>query len=187
MGDAQRVPSSSILAASLAGLQAGILACLWMLAWLGIGASWQRTSFWAAENLLASTFFGPAAIKSGFSGSTLSGLALYLLIYGSLGCPFAAIFRSRLSRPQLLLAGLLFSVGWYYLSFHGLWKALNPLVTLLHAERPTILGHILYGAMLARYPKYLSAPAVVETPSEHSPVPVVVVSSDDDSSELRGS
>ena len=62
--------------ASLAGLQAGMIATLWMLAWMGMSAVWQRTSFWTAENLLASTFYGSAAIHTGFSYHTISGAGL---------------------------------------------------------------------------------------------------------------
>jgi hypothetical protein len=55
------------------------------------------------------------------------------------------------------------------LSFHVLWKAVSPLITLLHVERATILGHLLYGTLLGRYPAYLPrppAPAVaVEQPA----------------------
>jgi len=160
---AQTERRADLLSFVFAGLQAGMLGTFWMLALVGTGASWQRSSFWTPENLLASTFYGPGAIKSGFSGSTLSGLALYLLIYSSLGCLFAAAFRSRLPRPALLLAGVLCSVAWYYLSFHGFWRILNPPVALLHAERPVILGHILYGAILARFPKYLVLAPAPET------------------------
>ena len=153
------------VAAPLAGLQAGMIAALWMLAWMGCSAVWQRSSFWTAENLLASTFYGGSAIHTGFSASTLSGLALYLLLYATLGCVFATIVGRKLPPVQLLLVSVLGAVAWYYLSFHFIWKAVSPLVALLHAERPTMLGHVIYGAILARFPKYLprrEVPAMVE-------------------------
>jgi hypothetical protein len=146
----------------LAGLEAGMIAALWMLAWMGSNSAWQRRSFWTAENLLASTFFGGSAVRDRFSVETLSGLALYLLIYSILGCLFAAIVRLKLEPVRLLLVSVLVALGWYYLSFHGIWRALSPLIPLLHAERPTILGHVIYGAVLARYPRYLTR--VVEEP-----------------------
>jgi len=158
---------ADLLSFLFAGLQAGMLAAWWMLAWLGVCAVWQRSSFWTAENLLASTFFGPSAIRSGFSLSTFSGIALYLFIYSALGSLVALGLRIRLARPQLLLALILLSVAWYYLSFHGIWKIFNPLVALLHAERPMILGHALYGAVLARYPKCLHSGPASERPSSN--------------------
>lgn len=178
---AQPERRADLLSFLFAGLQAGMLAALWMLVWLGASATWQRSSFWTAENLLASTFFGTGAIRSGFSASTLSGVAFYLLIYSTLGCLFAAGLRSRLARPQLFLAGILLAVAWYYLSFHGFWKTLNPLMALLHAERPTLLGHALYGAVLARYPKYLNSELFSEhqNSSEVSDSQVVVAEAND--------
>ncbi|HEV3330359.1 MAG TPA: hypothetical protein VG096_05220 [Bryobacteraceae bacterium] len=151
----RRQPDSLPFPVPLAGLEAGMIAALWMLAWMGSNSAWQRRSFWTAENLLASTFFGGASVRDGFSAETLSGLALYLLVYSILGCVFAAIFRLKLPPVRLLLASILAALGWYYVSFHGIWKALSPLIPLLHAERPTILGHVIYGAVLARYPRYL--------------------------------
>ena len=150
------------LSASLAGLQAGMLAVLWMLAWMGSSAVWQRRSFWTAENLLASTFYGSAALQPGFSGHTMSGLALYLLVYSILGCLLAAVFRLTLPPARLVLVSIAIAVGWYFLSFHVIWKMASPLIPLLHSERPTLLGHVIYGAVLARFPRYL--PAAIGAP-----------------------
>jgi len=60
------------------------------------------------------------------------------------------------------------ALGWYYVSFHLIWKALSPLVPLLHPARPTVMGHIIYGAMVARFPRYLPelAPQPVAPPLE---------------------
>jgi hypothetical protein len=149
----ERAPDAFI--ASLAGLQAGMIATLWMLAWMGVSAAWQRTSFWTAENLLASTFYGSAAIHTGFSHRTVSGLALYLVVYSLLGCLVAVAMRNRLQWLRLVLVSLAVAIGWYYLSFHLIWKAISPLVTLLHAEQSTALGHVIFGVLVARFPRYL--------------------------------
>jgi hypothetical protein len=139
----------------LAGLQAGMLAVLWMLAWMGLSAVWQRRSFWTSENLLATTFYGGAAVRDGFTAGTASGLALYLLVYSTLGGFFAAAIGLRLPPTKLLLTGIAAALGWYYLSFHYVWNAISPLVPLLHPVRPNLVGHIIYGALLARFPNYL--------------------------------
>ena len=159
MGVAREQQTTDVLSACLAGLQAGMAAALVMLAWLGLAAVWRQSSFWTAENLWASTFYGASAIRSGFSTSTLSGIALYLLVYSTLGGLFAAVVRAKLPRLTLVLAGVVVAAGWYYLSFHVIWHAINPLVSLLHAERPTLLGHVIYGAALAGFPRYLSTAA----------------------------
>jgi hypothetical protein len=152
----RRNPDSLPFSIPLAGLEAGMIAVLWMLAWMGCNSAWQRRSFWTAENLLASTFYGSSAVRDNFTAETLSGLALYLLVYSGLGCLFAAVFRLKLPPVRLLLAAIVAALGWYYVSFHAIWKTLDPLIPLLHAERPTVLGHLIYGAVLARYPRYLT-------------------------------
>jgi hypothetical protein len=150
----QRRPANT-LAVLLAGLQAGMIAVLWMLAWMGVSAMWQRRSFWSAENLMASILGGSPAIRNGFAVSTWSGIALYLLIYSLLGAAFALFVRDRFTGLGTLLLGIFYSVGWYYLWFRWLGQTLMPLVWLLHAERATVFGHVIYGAMLTRFPLFL--------------------------------
>jgi hypothetical protein len=163
--------------AALAGLQAGMLGVCWMLAWLGVTAEWERRSFWTAENLMASVFYGDRAIRAGFAAKTLSGLALYFLLYSSLGAAFAAAVADRVSRFRVVLIGVLAGLLWYYVSFGLLWKNVAPLMTLLHSPQPTALGHVIYGAVLGRYPVYLGKPApavasegAVEAPPEQRAV-----------------
>jgi hypothetical protein len=168
MDPARETRRASSLQALLAGLQAGMLGVWWMLAWLGASAKWQRRSFWTAENLMASVFYGDGSIRSGFAGRTLSGLALYLLVYSTLGALFALALADRLPRLRVLLAALLFALGWYYVSFHLVWKSMMPLVALLHSAQPTVLGHLVYGTFLGRYPAYLPQPP---KPPAEAPVP----------------
>lgn len=141
------------LSGALAGLQAGVMGALFLLIWLGLSSAWQRRSFWTAANLMASFFYGDGAVRPGFSRMTFAGIALYVLVYGALGMLFGAAARGRLRGIRLLLCGVVFGLAWYYLAFGLLWKKLAPLVALLHPERPTLAGHIVYGAMLARMPR----------------------------------
>lgn len=151
--------------AMLAGLQAGMTGALWMLAWMGVAAKWRRLSFWTAENLFATAFYGDAALVPGFSVRTVSGLALYLLIYSTLGALFALLWRRSLPRTRMVLLGILFGAGWYYVSFRLLWRTAMPLAALLHPERITLIGHAVYGAMLGRYPSAGILAEPVEQPS----------------------
>jgi len=154
------------LRGSLAGLQAGMLGAIYLLAWLGVSALCTKRSFWTAANLMASVFYGADAIRSGFSGSTLSGVALYLLLYSLLGALFAMAFQTRMPRPMLTLVSILFAISWYYLSFGVLWKSAAPLLVRLHYAWATVWGHVIYGAALSRYPVYLAGPATVATSPE---------------------
>jgi hypothetical protein len=153
---------------ALAGLQAGMVAGFWMLAWMGSTSVWQGRSFWTTENLLASIFYGGKAVREGFGSSTLSGLAVYLIVYSALGFLLAGVVRLKLQPVPLVLASIIMSLGWYYLSYHLLWRALSPLIPLLHAARPTVMGHIIYGVVVARFPRYVpqAAPQPAAPPLE---------------------
>jgi hypothetical protein len=155
----QSLPPAKPLVYLLAGLQGGMLGGCWMLAWLGVSAAWQQRSFWTSANLMASALYGERAIRSGFAVPTLSGLALYLLLYSTLGALFALAAGSRLPRLRLMLAAVVFALAWYYLSFHVLWKSAMPLVALLHSVEPMLVGHVIYGVCLGRYPVYIAATA----------------------------
>ena len=164
MDAATETTPASAISAFLAGLQGGMLGVCWMLGWLGISAVWQRRSFWTPENLMASAFYGGSAIRDGFGTHTVSGLALYLLLYSTLGAVFAVVVRDRLPRRRIMLASVCFAVVWYYFSFRVMWKAVSPLIFLLHVQQSTVLGHLVYGTMLGRFPVYLAA-AEAPTPS----------------------
>jgi hypothetical protein len=156
--------------AFLAGLQAGLIGVLWMLAWLGISSMLERRGFWMAENLLASAFYGSAALRGGFSGSTLSGLALYILMYSVLGALFAWALHlyakpTGLPRLTLILAAVACGLGWYWLTFQMLWKNWIPLAAILHSRSGTVLGHVLYGTLIARFPAYLPRAAHCDEPA----------------------
>jgi hypothetical protein len=147
-----RVPAA--LSAMLAGLQAGMLGALWMLAWLGVGSAWQNRGFWNSENLFATAFYGSDAVRSDFGLKTIPGLALYLLLYSLLGGVFAMAVRNRVRQFHPMLAGIVFALSWFYLSFHLIWKSAMPLVYLLYSERPMVVGHLIYGACIGRFPAH---------------------------------
>jgi hypothetical protein len=150
----------------LAGLQAGMVAAFWMLIWLGISAMWMQRSFWSPANIMATVFYKDGAIHPGLASTTPSGIALYLMIYSLLGAVFALVVRQRLTGLGTLLASILFSLVWYWLWFRVLALQWMPLVWLLHTERSTEFGHVIFGALLSRFGDYL--------PRAEQEVPVIV-------------
>jgi hypothetical protein len=151
----------------LAGLQAGMMAVIVMLGWLGVSAIWQRHTFWRDPNQMATVFRGAAAIVPGFGPYTASGIAVYVLVYSLIGGIFAVVVPRKLTVFGLMLAGVLVATGWYIVWFRLLGKTLMPLVWLLHAERPMEFAHVLFGVMLARFPGYLHA----KRPKPATPIP----------------
>jgi hypothetical protein len=148
------VRKPSRIYAALAGWQAGMLAVLGMLAAIGVVSAWFQRSFWTPCNVMATTFYGARALGRGLSWSCVSGIALYLILYSLLGAAFAAVMRPGSSRLRLALIGILTGVAWFYLWFGLLWPHLNPLVSLYTHDRPMLWGHMLYGALLSRFPEF---------------------------------
>lgn len=165
VGNAPRATAAQHL---LAGLETGVVAALAMLAWLGFSALWYRHSFWTAPNLLASTFYGEFALRNNFNGHTLPGLALYVLIYGSLGMLFGMAIQGRSASLRITCIGILGAVAWYYFLFGLVWKTWNPLLVLYTQDRPMFAGHVLFGMMLGRYPRNLKGllPKAEQVPIE---------------------
>jgi hypothetical protein len=155
MGPATQSRRQRDFSAVFAGLQAGTAGAFVMLAWLGFSSALERRSFWTAENLMGSAISGHSAIRGGFAFSTVSGLSLYLALYGILGALFAVLMGRNLRQLRLLAFGAFFGLCWYYVSFRLILKNVSPLVTLLHDEHPTLLANVIYGMLLARFPSYL--------------------------------
>ncbi len=169
------------LATFLAGLEGGTVGVLWMLTWMGVASVWQQRSFWSPENLMATAFDRNSNLAPVFAWTTCAGLAVYVLIYSMLGAAFSSAVRNRVPERRVMLLAVIFAVGWYYFSFRWTFKVALPLVALLHVERATLIGHLLYGTILGRYPVYVhrlmnTAPvalapvAVAETPLLEAPV-----------------
>ena len=151
-----RPPGTSRAAA---GLQAGMAGSFVLLAWLGLATLWSKHSLWWFTNLMATTFGGDSALQGGFDKYSPAGLALHLVQYSLLGLIFAAIVPARASYPRLLIAGVAFSIAYYYLMYSLVWKHVNPLIPLYSPDRQLLIGHVFYGFMLARLPRYAMAGA----------------------------
>jgi hypothetical protein len=162
----------------LTGLQAGVAGVLAMLFWLGVNAEWNRRSFWTAPNLMASTFYGAEAIHSGFARNTITGIALYIVIYSLGGVLFTLLTQRRTRDWRLLARGAAFGIGWYFLWFFFLLKWVSPLVPLLHAARPTLLGNVLYGCLLSRRLDASAAPPA-SSPEDVTSSPLHLTASDE--------
>jgi hypothetical protein len=151
---------------ALAGLQAGTVGVLNMLLWLGVCSVWRREDFWISPNLMADAFSPSAAFHTGFAWSTAFGVALYILLYGALGTLFALAAGRPMPRLRLALVAMAFSLGWYlgwyWIIFRWLWRA-APLAALLHGGRAAVYGHLMYGALLGGFPRYLPKPVAPET------------------------
>ena len=128
----------------LAGLQAGTVGVLVLLGYLMADAVWRRQSVWRVPNLLASSLNDDARVRAAFSARTLSGVALAIVVYGTLGALVGVLTPERLSRGYVVLIALLAASGWFAFSSVFLWgQALDS------SGRALWVAHLLYGGILS--------------------------------------
>jgi hypothetical protein len=150
---------------ALAGIQAGVVGALTLLAYLAMDSVWHRRSIWTVPNLLASTFYGESAYRQGFGVRTSAGVALLLVIYGLLGALFGLVIRDHGTLLRVTLLGLIYGTGWFFLSFDWMWTHVNPMVPLYSPNRAMLLGHLLYGSVMGgRFPAYRKEMSGVHQP-----------------------
>jgi hypothetical protein len=138
---------------ALAGLQAGILGALVMVACLMAGSMLDRRSPWLVPNLFASTFFGSNVYLDRFLHTSWNGIALILAIYGLLGTLWGCVWRDQ-PRQWLPFYGAVFGLAIYFISFRYVWTRANPLMLLYAPSRQLELGHVIWGMILAKSPRY---------------------------------
>jgi hypothetical protein len=152
---------------ALAGIQAGVGGALFLLGYVAVDSAWHRRSIWLVPNLLASTFYGESAYQPRFGVHTSAGLALFLVLYGLLGGLFGLVVRDQGSRLRVIVLGVIFGTGWFFLSFDVLWKLVNPMVRMYSPDRAMLVGHVFYGGLLGRrFPAYLRSMREAEAPPE---------------------
>src|SRR5437588_4675409 len=113
---------------AMAGLESGVLGGVCMLVWLATLSLLQGRSMWSVPNLLASTFYGEAALRRGFRWTTLSGVALHVIMTAIAGLLFGLAVSSMANRGRVMLLGVAAGVAWYYLNLGVFWKYVNPMV-----------------------------------------------------------
>ena len=136
---------------ALAGLQAGCLGSLLMMGWWVLGEFLQRRSAWIIPNLLATTFYGERAYRSGFVVSTWSGLAFPIVLYCAAGVLFGLVARERRTGWVVGMTALAYALTVNWLIFGFALKRLNPLLQIYSPDRLITVSHLLYAAALPLY------------------------------------
>jgi hypothetical protein len=143
---------------SLAGLQAGMLGGLAMLAVLALAPALDRRAWWSYPNLLAACFYGPRAIGGGLGWPTVAGGALQMLIAGTAGALFGALFGRHSGSRRIALLGLL----WGFFVFFGseqVYKFSSPVVVAYMPRSASVVAHMIYGICLASISRIGVVPA----------------------------
>src|ERR1700730_10874302 len=100
---------------AMAGVEGGGIGGVFMLAWLALVSLLQGRSIWSIPNLLASTFYGEAALRRGFPWVSLSGVALHLIMTAMAGLMFGLAVSGIASRGRVMLLGFASGMAWYFL------------------------------------------------------------------------
>jgi hypothetical protein len=166
MGSGNHGNGGSKVLQAMAGVESGILGGTLMLVWLGLLSFLQGRSVWTVSNLLASTFYGEAALRRGFRWTTLSGVALHLIMTAIAGLVFGLVVGGIASRSRVMLLGLAAGLMWYFLGLDVFWKHVNPMVPTYSQGSGMLLAHLGLGYFLGSFPKYfgeLSMAAIDES------------------------
>ncbi len=153
----------------MAGVEAGVLGGLFVIAWLAMLSLLEGRSVWSMPNLLASTFYGEVALRRGFRWSSLSGVALQLLVSSAAGLLFGLAVRGIANRSRVMFLGVATGLAWYFLSVGVFWKYVNPMVPFYARGGGMLIAHLGMGVFLGSFPKYVAA---LESDPEPGPPPL---------------
>jgi hypothetical protein len=182
MGPGKQGRLSPALLRVLAGIEAGILGGLAMLAWPAVSSLADLQSLWVVPNLLGSAISGRPAWHRGFGWVTVTGLGVHLFVAGMVGVCFALVVRESRNRLRVVLLGVITGLTWYYFSQAFFWRKLGVFVMVYSPPRAMLFGHLLFGLTLGWFPYFLrslrrvfppGAEALVET-HETAPAPDAV-------------
>jgi hypothetical protein len=141
----------------LAGIETGVLGGLAMWGCLAAGSALDRRPVWIVPNLLASVFYGRDALRRGFGGLTVAGLALHLFAAGLLGLLFGLLVGDSQNRLRVALLGILTGLVWFHFSEVLFLRKLGALAAVYAPARSMLLAHLVFGFVLAWYPSGLGA------------------------------
>ncbi|MBX5496781.1 MAG: hypothetical protein IRZ15_15705 [Bryobacteraceae bacterium] len=138
---------------ALAGLEVGVIGGVVMLIWFCLDSYIRREHFWKIPKLLAFAIYGDQVVRPGFGMPALAGMSLHLVTAGLLGVVFGVAVAWVSGRRRLAVLAIITAFGWYSVLQAGLWRHVSPLLPLYTAPSTILIGHLLYGLCLSRYPK----------------------------------
>ena len=146
---------SPLLFRALAGVETGVLGAASMFGWLTAASILDGRPVWAVYNLLGSVFYGQEVLRRGFNRVTLAGLALHFFAAGLIGLFFGVAMGGSASRRRVALSGILTGIVWYYFSERLFWRKLGALAMLYSPPVLLLPGYLVFGLVLAWFPRRL--------------------------------
>ncbi len=158
----------------LAGIDAGALAAIAVLAWFAVHARLLREPWWAKFNLAAAPLFGERVFYMGPGRATVAGAALLFILYTLLGVLFAFLAGNRSPLRAFLLAAL-WMTCWHFFAHSHFWPRLDPYALPYFLWPATAPAHAAAAVLLARFPsrlhrlRALAAPELLSAPPPAAP------------------
>ncbi len=150
-----RAQSRPELLHALAGLQAGVMGALLIVACLMIGSLWNGRSIWVVPNLFATTFFGSEVYRNQVLRTSMDRYcADCRRIRQLLGVVWGYAYWRDQRKRWLGFYGAVAGLCVYFFLYDFLVRHVNPLITLYAPDRQLQLGHLLWGIVLARSPLF---------------------------------
>lgn len=136
---------------------------IWILVTFFAGAILTGGGVWSVPNLFATTLYGEYAYQNQFYKTTWAGIALIVVLHGSIGAAWGCIWQGR-RRHLLTFMGAITGVAVYYVFFGFVWPRVNPLISIYAPLRQVQVAHILWGAALSKSPMYSNRIAAALAP-----------------------
>lgn len=130
-------------AAVVAGLAAGAVMAMFMMAWMAA----HSESVWTNPNLIAVMWVGREAALGGFSGATLVGFATHMATSALMGW-IALPFVRGLPPARTMRAAFAYALASYPLVFALVLTWANPLMVERTDLVPMTLAHAVFGVVL---------------------------------------
>jgi hypothetical protein len=153
MNPSQAVEAPQFRQSLLAGLETGIVGGVCVILYHLVGALASGEGAWSAPARIGAAAFGRRLFFEGAGTATLAGLSLIFTTAGLLGMAFGILVRRQWASRRVVLLGPLAALGWYYLLFEIVLRGPGASGT----RRSLIMAHLLFGLVLAAYPKFLRA------------------------------
>jgi hypothetical protein len=135
----------------LAGLETGLWGGVLVVLWLVIDSMLRGDLWYSKLNIAGAAFYGPAIYQMGRGRATIAGLALLVVIYSVLGAIFGLFGRTRGFLANLLL-GITYALAWDVFAQQFIWRLLDSSAPGYFSRLATLMGHLLFGLSLTRFP-----------------------------------
>jgi len=143
------------ICSALAGLETGVLGVVCLLLWQVLGSLLTGQPAWGVSTRLVTAAFGRGVHRDGLVAAASAGVALQLFGGGLVGILFGLSQRTAWASRRVVLLGLVYGLGWYYLAYEVILRRIGQGPYSALPRRSLMAAHLVFGLALAAYPHFL--------------------------------